>query len=1048
MDPKRWKTVNEVFHAALEVAPFEREGFIASAVEGDADLKAEVELLLQADADAGSYIETPLIADCLLGNLAPPVNPGDMLCDRFRIVRAVAEGGMGHVFEAFDSELAVHVALKVIRPEIGSDPEALARFRQEVRLARSITHPNVCRTYDLERETGVDAKSGARRDLVFLTMEFLEGETLATRIERAGPLPLNEALEIARQIAGALQAAHALGIVHRDMKPANVMLVPDAEGEGSGYRAVITDFGLARLDPIIASGHATALSHTARPIGTLAYMAPEQLQGAKVSAATDVYAFGLILFETVTGRRAFPSDSFLSGIAQRLTGPAPDPKALVPSLPEPWCRAIAGCLRTEPDARYPSAVDAVAVLEGGRTRLLRPARRKSSIAQRGRRKLVRLAACVLAATALFAGAFRLYRSRADSKVAPGALVYLTQVKNETGEKALDNLPELIRAGLAQSVQVNLLDQGRVGDILQQMTRPPDTAIDAPTAREIGMRAGAVRVVFATVSGAGGSYKLDVDIQQPDNMPSRYRNHWTQSFTWHSKPSASDGAIAPELLTTVRTASDWIRHEAGESANDIARLDVPPEDVTTSSWQALDEFTEAERALAQGRKNDAILAYQKAARYDPLFSLAYAHLGDVLVGTRHTTEGYQAYINALNSDSGQRLSRKERDFIEGSYASDTRDFTTALGAFRDYSAFFPNDFVGWFYQAYPLDMLDRPAEAIPALMRAEELTGEKHDGAGGMAYSYMLLGNYPAARKWIGVLQSSGWTGQGLFLQALDEFLEKRYPDCQRTFAILEKLNTPHFRSDGVAGVTRAEAEQGDYPDALQTLEQSIRDATLTESEGDKGRRWLDLAYVSCRIRRFEDCLSQESTALTLDNSPDAVTWASDILGTFYSQMPRATAAKAQRELARMQRMIPKGDLGAVFEIARFRVQGEFLLSEGNARRALDSFKKADILDFPISVRDYLARGQLAEAKVESDGAAARRLREDALETLGKAALRPALVWRRVMQYPPGFAADQMEDYLALARQLHENSSEIQQVDQLLHGLRPFRPARTGVDFRR
>jgi serine/threonine protein kinase len=365
MDQDRWKTVNHIFHAALEVSSSERQAFVRSASNGDPELHAEVEVLLRADQEAGSYLESPLLAEDLFSNSNPPLNPGDILSGRFRILRAVGEGGMGHVFEAYDSELAVPVALKIIRPEIASNPEALTRFRQEVRLARRITHPNVCRTFDIERETRVvDPLSNAQREVVFLTMEFLEGETLDSRIKRTGSLPLDEALHVARQITDALTAAHAIGIVHRDMKPANIMLVP-AESFGiQAFRAVITDFGLARLDTVLPQGNHSPLSHSGRPIGTLAYMAPEQLEGNAISAATDIYSFGLILFEMVTGVRAFPSGNFLSGIAKRLNGPAPSPSTLVPDIGTSWCHAIEGCLRLNPAKRFQSAIDVIAVLEG------------------------------------------------------------------------------------------------------------------------------------------------------------------------------------------------------------------------------------------------------------------------------------------------------------------------------------------------------------------------------------------------------------------------------------------------------------------------------------------------------------------------------------------------------------------------------------------------------------------------------------------------------------------------------------------------------------
>ena len=367
MDRTRWKTINEIFHAALEVAPSERDAFLSSAAEGDGDLKAEVESLLKADRDAGSYIESPLIAQMV--SSSAPLKEGDVLCGRFRIVRALAEGGMGQVFEAFDAELAVPIALKVIRPEIASNAEALARFRQEVRLARRITHRNICRTFDIGRDVRiVEPIHGAKQDIFFLTMEFLEGETLSERIGRVGPVPLDEALSIARQVGGALAAACSFGVIHRDIKPSNIMLVPEGNSSNGQTRAVVTDFGLARVDTLTVPGNSSPFSHAVRPIGTLAYMAPEQLEGKQVTSVTDVYAFGLVLFEMVTGQRAFPTDNFLTGIAQRLKGTVPDPRAIAPDLPEPWRLAIEGCLRVEPSERFKSAAEAVAVLDGGRVR--------------------------------------------------------------------------------------------------------------------------------------------------------------------------------------------------------------------------------------------------------------------------------------------------------------------------------------------------------------------------------------------------------------------------------------------------------------------------------------------------------------------------------------------------------------------------------------------------------------------------------------------------------------------------------------------------------
>ena len=587
MQKDRWKEITRIFHAALDLPPEDRHGFVCTAASGDPDIQSEVEQLLLADREAESYLELPLIppgaiAAALSGE--PELRPGDILCQRFHILRAVGSGGMGQIFEAHDSELAVNVALKLIRPEIAANPQALARFRQEVRLARRITHPNVCRTFDLDRET-ISAPNGPPRTLLFLTMEFLAGETLAARLKRAGRLTLDEILAITRQIAAALDAAHALGIVHRDIKPGNIMLVPAGENSRQPARVVITDFGLARLDPVFSLDENSITqhsSHSAHPIGTLANMAPEQMDGSPISAATDIYAFGLVLFEMATGQRAFPSSNLLSGIAQRLSGPPPSPTSLQPALPASLEQAVQGCLRLKPEERFQSAQAILECLTGQSQPLHAPAIPTAKSHPRPRRwtnwtsrnTLLSAAAILLLAMSLFLLGLRYYWWEGNARLDPGALVYLAPVTNQTGEKSLDNITELLQASLEQSAHINLLDQGRVGDLLQNMTKPADTLIDQPTGREIGMRAAAARVIFAQVTGSQGHYTLNIDIQRTDYTPGRFRDHWPKSFPWQVTGNTNSGAIPQELTSTVGDATDWIRREVGESRDDIASLDVP------------------------------------------------------------------------------------------------------------------------------------------------------------------------------------------------------------------------------------------------------------------------------------------------------------------------------------------------------------------------------------------------------------------------------------------------------------------------------------------
>lgn len=1041
MNRNRWKLVNHIFHAAMDLPPNERHAFILSASNGDAALECEVEQLIRADQDAGSYLESPMIAfdgPPLLPETTP-FQSGDILSGRFQIIRPIAAGGMGYVFEAYDTELAVRVALKVIRPEIAADQEAIARFRQEVRLARRITHPNVCRTFDIDHETRVLSSTlGTSQEIVFLTMEFLEGETLAAKLARDGPLDLNEALTIARQIAEALDSAHALSIVHRDIKPSNIMLVPVApsaqellsllaEKAFRAKRAVITDFGLARLDTLVSVPGNDSSSHSRRRVGTLAYMAPEQLEGSAVSPATDVYAFGLIIFEMVTGVRAFPTDDFLGGITKRLRGSFPSAKKLAPALPRNWELAIEGCLRPLPSERFQRAGAVVDAL-GGNPSQLHQGKYEKVFSSAGDffvkvlatlRRFWRAFALAFMALVLagLATGLRIYLTESNSKVDPGALVYLTHVTNETGERSLDNVTDLIQSGLIQSAHINMLDQGVIGDTLQLMKKSPNSIIDPSVAREIAMRTGAVRVIFASVTGANGNYRLNVDIQQPGDAPSRYRDHWKKSWVWTMPATIAVGVFPTEVLKVVRDANDWIRHECGESANDLARLNMAPEDVTTGNWQALEEYSHALLQIAANRKESAIIALQNAIRIDPNFALAYARLGDNLVSIGRLEEGYLAYLNALNSVSGERLTRRERDFIKGTFASDTRDFNSAETAFRDYSAYYENDFIGWFYQGLPLDMLDRPKDAIAVLLRAEKLSPNTKRAAGGLAYSYMLTGDFPSARRWIADLDRAGRSDIALYLRGVDQFLENNLVAAEQSFKELSNVASDDYRSLGYSSLARVQAEQRRYDAALQSLSLGIAFNDDHGNNLDAGSQWLDKAYINCKLGLYKLCLQEVRKGLELNQSPDAILWASSTLGSAIPNVPHSMASSYLVELHRMQAILPSGNLGLVYSLARERVHGEIMLARGDSRSGLAAFREADSIDSPLDAREYLARGLLAVAKIDGNSNTAYALKSEALQAYAKGAARPAAVWRNAWNYPPGFVADQREEYAKLATNL-------------------------------
>lgn len=1041
MDQNRWKTVNEIFHAALEVPTSERPEFVSKASGSDRSLAQEVNQLLQADLDAGSYIESPIADSSLLrsalNGLAPSLKPGDVLCARFRILRAAGEGGMGNVFEAMDDELGVNVALKIIRPEIASNPEALARFRQEVRLARRITHPNVCRTFDIERETRiVDAENGISVEFVFLTMEFLQGETLAERIARDGPLPLDLAGDLARQVADALQAAHALGVIHRDMKPANIMLVPEPSCV-RGLRAVITDFGLARAESIDSLRSLSGISARGNPIGTLAYMAPEQLSGAALSAATDVYAFGLVLYEMVTGKRAFPSQTLLSGITQRLAGPPPDPSVHAPDLPETWRRAIAGCLEVKPAERVQAVADAIAILDGRSVDF--PARRFSFRTIRIWLTWPRAFAALFilcAAVSLFWAGLRFSRLGANAKVAPGALVYLAPVRNETGEKDLDNLTELIRAGLAQSAQINLLDQGRVGDTLQRMTRQPDTVIDEPIAREIAMRNGAVRVVFARVTGSQGNYRLDVDIQQPDNTPSRFRDHWKKSFLWQSVPSGTRASIPQDLLVAVRNASDWIRKDAGESANDIARLDVPPEDVTTANWQDVEDYSQAELLAADNRPEAAATALRHALDRDPQFALAWGRMGDLLLSLGRDMDGFEAYDKALDLGLQSRLTRREEDRIRGMRAVDAGDYQLAVDAFHDYGLNYAADPAAWTYPLGPLHMLHRDSEAISDLQRALSLEPNSEFAQFGMANELILTGRYEDARTWDARLRTSYpelADRVDRVLTMLDGHLDHANEFARRATASSDSER----RSYGYEEQASIAGDRGDWAGAIEILNHGLKFDDSLNNRSRRSWKLLDRSYDRLQIGDFEGCLSDVDSALGSSSSPWLVPVADTVLGTAFVTAPAKYGLEIKRELNEVQQHLAAAkETGAIFEFGKLRTEGELLLVDGHAEAAVTVFRKAAVQDAPAGDREYMGRALVALASHKPNPSEANKLLTEAFQSYSVTVLNPASIWCQPSSYPPGFYGNQLEAYLKLADRLHLSNSDVLRARGRQRGLRP------------
>jgi serine/threonine protein kinase/Tol biopolymer transport system component len=345
MTADRWQDVARIYNAAMELGHLERSKYIADASGGDEDIRREVESLFAQDREH-SVLDRPMVES--MPGLLPPetVLPMGARLGPYEIDQVIGGGGMGHVYRATDTRLQRTVAIKVLRGALSTDPQFRERFEREAKVIASLTHPHICALYDVRSEDDVD----------FLVLEYLEGETLAARLTR-GELPLDHVLRHAVEIAEALATAHRKGIVHRDLKPGNVVLTKAG--------AKLLDFGLAKpMTPPIRSTDASAMPTIAREVtaegtilGTVQYMAPEQLEGRTADARTDIFAFGAVVYEMVAGRKAFEGGSPASVIGAILKDqprPLDESHPLTPPLLD---HIVSRCLAKDPDERWQNAAD-------------------------------------------------------------------------------------------------------------------------------------------------------------------------------------------------------------------------------------------------------------------------------------------------------------------------------------------------------------------------------------------------------------------------------------------------------------------------------------------------------------------------------------------------------------------------------------------------------------------------------------------------------------------------------------------------------------------
>ncbi|PYV53657.1 MAG: hypothetical protein DMG91_16545, partial [Acidobacteria bacterium] len=648
----------------------------------------------------------------------------------YRILQQLGGGGMGVVYQAEDLNLGRQVALKFLPSDLERDPAALERFQREARAASALNHSNICTIYEIGQADG----------RYFIAMELLEGQTLKQLISRQ-PLQLETVLDLGIQISDALEAAHSKGIIHRDIKPANIFVT-------TRNQAKILDFGLAKhtLKSDAVLGNITAgsaetlnenlLTSPGSTVGTVAYMSPEQARGKDLDTRTDLFSFGVVLYEMATRCVPFRGDTSAIIFEALLNRQPVPPVRLNPDIPQQLEEIICKLLEKDRELRYQGAAEVRADLkrlkrdtESGLTSAA-----ASSGAMRAHtppKKLWNYAVIALAVLALIGIAMTFFARRSRAVMSEKDSILVTDFVNTTADPVFDGtLKKAVAVDLEQSPYINIFPEQKVRQTLQLMGRTPDDRITSDVGREICQRDGIKAMLNGSIANLGSQYVVTLEAVNAANGDSLAREQ-------------TQAAGKEQVLNAVHEAGSSLRKRLGESLTSVQKYDKPLSEATTSSLEALKALSLADAKHQVGDELAALPLYQRATELDPNFAMAYARLGAVYNNLGQTELSEQNRQKAF--ELRDRASEHEKLYIMEHYYVDSNQLEKGITALELYKQTYPRDSIPYNNLAAIYNNLGQFDNALLNAKKSMELDPDSLTGYVNVCAAYLGLNRVDEAK---------------------------------------------------------------------------------------------------------------------------------------------------------------------------------------------------------------------------------------------------------------------------------------------------------------